>query len=36
MNGSAFNDIEKLEADLWQAADQLRASRMDPLAPIVR
>src|SRR4030088_3338262 len=26
MNGSAFEDIEKLEADLWSAADNLRAN----------
>src|SRR4051794_33180051 len=26
MNGSAFKDIEKLEADLWSAADNLRAN----------
>ncbi|HJT35553.1 MAG TPA: type I restriction-modification system subunit M N-terminal domain-containing protein [Pirellulales bacterium] len=26
MNGGVFNDIEKLEADLWEAADQLRAN----------
>ena len=26
MNGCAFKDIEKLEADLWQAADNLRAN----------
>ena len=26
MNGGAFKDIEKLEADLWEAADQLRAN----------
>ncbi len=25
-NGSAFKDIEKLEADLWSAADNLRAN----------
>lgn len=26
MNGGVFEDIEKLEADLWEAADQLRAN----------
>jgi type I restriction enzyme M protein len=26
MNGSVFKDIEKLEADLWSAADNLRAN----------
>ena len=26
MNGSSFQDIEKLEADLWSAADNLRAN----------
>ncbi len=26
MNGSTLNDIEKLEADLWEAADNLRAN----------
>jgi len=26
MNGSAFKDIDKLEADLWSAADNLRAN----------
>jgi type I restriction enzyme M protein len=26
MNGSSFKDIEKLEADLWSAADNLRAN----------
>ena len=26
MNGSTFKDIEKLEADLWSAADNLRAN----------
>jgi type I restriction enzyme M protein len=26
MNGSTFKDIEKLEADLWEAADNLRAN----------
>lgn len=26
MHGSSFKDIEKLEADLWQAADNLRAN----------
>jgi type I restriction enzyme M protein len=26
MDGSAFKDIEKLEADLWEAADNLRAN----------
>jgi type I restriction enzyme M protein len=26
MNGEAFKDIEKLEADLWSAADNLRAN----------
>src|SRR5260221_8815450 len=26
MNGSTFKDIDKLEADLWSAADQLRAN----------
>lgn len=26
MNGGVFKDIEKLEADLWEAADQLRAN----------
>src|ERR1700682_120568 len=26
MNGSSFKDIEKLEADLWTAADNLRAN----------
>src|SRR6516225_2027785 len=26
MNGSTFKDIDKLEADLWEAADNLRAN----------
>ncbi len=26
MNNDAFKDIEKLETDLWQAADNLRAN----------
>src|SRR5271154_2973945 len=26
MNGSTFKDIDKLEADLWSAADNLRAN----------
>ncbi|RPI90293.1 MAG: hypothetical protein EHM42_01600 [Planctomycetaceae bacterium] len=26
MNGSSFHDIARLETDLWQAADQLRAN----------
>ena len=26
VNGSVFKDIEKLEADLWSAADNLRAN----------
>jgi cellulose biosynthesis protein BcsQ len=26
MNGSAFKDIDKLKADLWEAADNLRAN----------
>lgn len=26
MTSSSFKDIEKLEADLWQAADNLRAN----------
>lgn len=26
MNGGVFKHIEKLEADLWEAADQLRAN----------
>lgn len=26
MNTNAFKDIEKLEADLWEAADNLRAN----------
>jgi type I restriction enzyme M protein len=26
MNGSDFKDIDKLEADLWEAADNLRAN----------
>ncbi len=26
MEGSSFADIEKLEADLWSAADNLRAN----------
>ena len=26
MNRDAFQDIEKLEADLWEAADNLRAN----------
>jgi len=26
MTNETFNDIEKLEADLWEAADNLRAA----------
>jgi type I restriction enzyme M protein len=26
MNGSPFKDIDKLEADLWSGADNLRAN----------
>ena len=34
MTADVFKDIEKLEADLWEAADNLRANsnRTSPLA----
>jgi len=35
MPSDAFKDIEKLEADLWEAADNLRATSSDYFMPVL-